>query len=197
MDDRVVVGRHESESGNDRQMRARDTKMRVAIFAALMRYASGPLIWSCSLSRRGRRAASGPRLQVRTADGRPAGLEFPASCRKEGTAPVSSAGPDVRLGRLAYRTAVRSGPPDPHGIPSAPVPHDTSLDGRVTAKTIDYTLPSVRELLTEFRHQRETGEIRPLATPDLSRRNATEPAYLLRVPDAGRVVRGLARGVRP
>ena len=54
-----------------------------------------------------------------------------------------------------------------HGIPSAPVPHDTSLDGRVTAKTIDYTLPSVRELLTEFRHQRETGEIRPLATPDL------------------------------
>jgi dTDP-4-dehydrorhamnose reductase len=57
---------------------------------------------------------------------------------------------------------LRAGPPDPDALPPARVPRDTSLDARATAADIGYELPSIRELLTEFRWQRETGEVRPL-----------------------------------
>ncbi|HJQ46562.1 MAG TPA: sugar nucleotide-binding protein [Amycolatopsis sp.] len=58
---------------------------------------------------------------------------------------------------------IRTGPPDEGALPAAPVPQDTSLDARATAATIDYELPTVRTLLTEFRRQRETGLVQPLA----------------------------------
>ena len=43
---------------------------------------------------------------------------------------------------------LRSGPPDP---PPAPIPYDTSLDARATARTLGHELPSVRELLNALR----------------------------------------------
>ena len=58
---------------------------------------------------------------------------------------------------------IRTGPPDPAGLPQAPVPRDTSLSASATAARIDYELPSVRALLTEFRRQRETGQVQQLA----------------------------------
>jgi len=63
----------------------------------------------------------------------------------------------------AMRTR-RGGPPDASALPAAPVPYDTSLNAGATAAAIVYELPSVRELLSELRRQRKTGEIRPLAT---------------------------------
>jgi dTDP-4-dehydrorhamnose reductase len=52
---------------------------------------------------------------------------------------------------------VRSGPP-PNGADSAmPVPYDTSLTAPGTSRALDVTLPSVRDLLTHFRQERETA----------------------------------------
>lgn len=57
---------------------------------------------------------------------------------------------------------LRSGPPEAGGVPPAPVPYDTSLDARATAAAIGCELPTVRQLLTTFRRQRETGEVQPV-----------------------------------
>ena len=48
------------------------------------------------------------------------------------------------------------GPPDPAALPPAPIPYDTSLDARTTARALARELPSVRELLRLFRAERET-----------------------------------------
>ncbi len=50
---------------------------------------------------------------------------------------------------------LRSGPPDPGGLPPAPVPYDTSLDVRTTARTLGYEAPSLLDLLARFRAERE------------------------------------------
>jgi dTDP-4-dehydrorhamnose reductase len=56
---------------------------------------------------------------------------------------------------------VRSGPP-PDGVDSTvPVPYDTSLTAPGTSRALGVTLPSVRDLLTQFRHERETGTLGP------------------------------------
>lgn len=49
---------------------------------------------------------------------------------------------------------LRSGPPDPAALPPAPIPYDTSLDARVTARALGYEPPSLRELLALFRSER-------------------------------------------
>ena len=49
---------------------------------------------------------------------------------------------------------IRSGPPDPAALPPAPIPYDTSLDARLTARSLERELPSVPELLGEFRAER-------------------------------------------
>lgn len=41
----------------------------------------------------------------------------------------------------------------------APVPHDTSIAATATAAALDASLPSVRELLVELRHEVETGSL--------------------------------------
>jgi dTDP-4-dehydrorhamnose reductase len=58
---------------------------------------------------------------------------------------------------------IRTSAPEPGALPAAPIPYDTSLDARATARAIEYELPSLRELLGAFRHQRETGEVAPQA----------------------------------
>lgn len=50
---------------------------------------------------------------------------------------------------------LRSGPPDAAALPPAPVPYDTSIDARATAATLGCELPTVRELLRRFRHERK------------------------------------------
>ena len=50
---------------------------------------------------------------------------------------------------------LRSGPPDPDALPPAPIPYDTSLDARATARALDREPPSVGELLRQFRLERE------------------------------------------
>jgi dTDP-4-dehydrorhamnose reductase len=66
--------------------------------------------------------------------------------------------------RLARETALvfelddgllRSGPPDPAALPPAPIPYDTSLDARATARALELEPPPVRELLRQFRVERE------------------------------------------
>jgi dTDP-4-dehydrorhamnose reductase len=59
---------------------------------------------------------------------------------------------------------IRAGPPGAGGMMSAPVPYDTTLAAKASAATIGYTLPTVRQLLGEFRRQRETGRIGTVAT---------------------------------
>jgi dTDP-4-dehydrorhamnose reductase len=50
---------------------------------------------------------------------------------------------------------LESGEPDPAALPPAPVPYDTSLDARATARALGREPPSVDELLTRFRSERE------------------------------------------
>jgi dTDP-4-dehydrorhamnose reductase len=50
-------------------------------------------------------------------------------------------------------TLLRFGPPDPHALPPAPVPRDTSLDAQLTAGALGVSLPSLRELLALFRSE--------------------------------------------
>jgi dTDP-4-dehydrorhamnose reductase len=50
---------------------------------------------------------------------------------------------------------LRTGPPDPAALPPAQIPYDTSLDARRTARALGHGLPSVTELLREFRIERE------------------------------------------
>jgi dTDP-4-dehydrorhamnose reductase len=52
---------------------------------------------------------------------------------------------------------LREGPPDPAGIPPAPIPYDSSLVADRTAQAIGYELPAVRELLRRFRAERDGG----------------------------------------
>jgi len=52
---------------------------------------------------------------------------------------------------------IRSGPPDPDAVPPGAVPYDTSLDARATAGVLGVELPSLRELLTRFRAEREAA----------------------------------------
>lgn len=59
---------------------------------------------------------------------------------------------------------IQTGLPPQGVMPPQPVPRDTSLKAQRTAEAIDYQLPSVRQLLEEFRHQSQTGEVRPVAT---------------------------------
>ncbi len=58
---------------------------------------------------------------------------------------------------------LRSGPPDPAALPPAPIPYDTSLDARLTSRALGCDLPSVPELLREFRVERELVVL-PVAT---------------------------------
>jgi len=49
---------------------------------------------------------------------------------------------------------LRSGPPEPEAHPPGPVPYDTSLIAKRTARALETRLPSVRELLALFREER-------------------------------------------
>ena len=54
------------------------------------------------------------------------------------------------------RRALRDfGAPDPHELPPAPVPYDTSLDARATAAALDVELPDVRTMLGRLRAELE------------------------------------------
>ena len=57
---------------------------------------------------------------------------------------------------------VRAGRPELDASISGPVPRDTSLDARRTAKAIGYSLPSIRSLLETLREQRDTGGVAPV-----------------------------------
>jgi dTDP-4-dehydrorhamnose reductase len=79
--------------------------------------------------------------------------------------------PTTRMGlaRQAARafgldeTLLRSGPPDEAALPPAPIPYDTSLDAQLTGRVLERALPSVAELLGEFRDERlRVGQ--PVAT---------------------------------
>jgi dTDP-4-dehydrorhamnose reductase len=45
--------------------------------------------------------------------------------------------------------------------PPMPIPYDTALDASETARRLDYTLPTVRELLHAYRNERATGTLTP------------------------------------
>ena len=49
---------------------------------------------------------------------------------------------------------LEAGEPDPAALPPAPVPYDTSLDARATARALGREPPSLDELLTRFRSER-------------------------------------------
>jgi dTDP-4-dehydrorhamnose reductase len=49
---------------------------------------------------------------------------------------------------------LRSGSPEPDGVPPAPVPYDTSLDARVTARALGREPPTLEDLLARFREER-------------------------------------------
>jgi dTDP-4-dehydrorhamnose reductase len=57
---------------------------------------------------------------------------------------------------------LRAGPPEPEALPPAPIPYDTSLDARSTSSRLGTDLPSVRELLTAYRHELDTAQLHPL-----------------------------------
>src|SRR5713101_7099640 len=67
----------------------------------------------------------------------------------------------VALARQAARafdldeSLIESGPPDQAALPPAPIPYDTSLDARMTARALERELPSIHDLLREFRNERE------------------------------------------
>ena len=56
---------------------------------------------------------------------------------------------------------VRFGPPPDGADSTMPIPYDTSLTAPGTSRALDVTLPSVRDLLTHFRQERETGTLGP------------------------------------
>lgn len=56
---------------------------------------------------------------------------------------------------------LRHGPPGPGDVPPIRVPYDTSLSAEATARALDVELLPVRELLTRFRTERETGALAP------------------------------------
>jgi dTDP-4-dehydrorhamnose reductase len=49
---------------------------------------------------------------------------------------------------------LRSGPPHAAALPPAPIPYDTSLDARATARALGWELPSLSELLAALRVER-------------------------------------------
>jgi dTDP-4-dehydrorhamnose reductase len=54
---------------------------------------------------------------------------------------------------------LRSGPPDPAGLPPAPVPYDTSLDARGTARELGREPPALDDLLLRLRDEREAAGV--------------------------------------
>jgi dTDP-4-dehydrorhamnose reductase len=57
---------------------------------------------------------------------------------------------------------LRSGPPPAAAVPPGTrIPHDTSLTGTATSQALGVELPSVRDQLARFRHERETGSLTP------------------------------------
>jgi dTDP-4-dehydrorhamnose reductase len=62
------------------------------------------------------------------------------------------------------RSLLRSGPPDPGAIGFGPIPYDTSLDARATARSLSRDLPSLDELLVRFQAEYGALESRQLAT---------------------------------
>jgi dTDP-4-dehydrorhamnose reductase len=78
-----------------------------------------------------------------------------------GTFHCCSGEPATRM-ELARRTAafgldaslLRAGPPDHAALPPAPVPYDTSLDARATARALGREPPPLDELLVRFRAER-------------------------------------------
>jgi dTDP-4-dehydrorhamnose reductase len=73
----------------------------------------------------------------------------------------------TRMG-LARRTAavfeldsslLLTGAPDPAALPPAPVPHDTSLDSRATARALRREPPGLDELLARFRGERARARV--------------------------------------
>lgn len=54
-------------------------------------------------------------------------------------------------------TLLRTGPPDEAALPPAPVPFDTSLDARRTARVLGHEAPSVRDLLGLLRDEAGTS----------------------------------------
>jgi len=50
---------------------------------------------------------------------------------------------------------LRSGPPATAALPPAPIPYDTSLDARATARALERELPSLERLLQALRDERE------------------------------------------
>jgi hypothetical protein len=63
------------------------------------------------------------------------------------------------------RERLRSGAPDPVSLLPAPIPYDTSLDARATARAIGAQPPSLTDLLARFRDERAT--LRGLPVPGL------------------------------
>jgi dTDP-4-dehydrorhamnose reductase len=60
---------------------------------------------------------------------------------------------------------LRSGPPPPAAVPTGTrIPHDTSLDAPATSRALGVELPSVRDQLARFRHERGTGTLAPALT---------------------------------
>jgi dTDP-4-dehydrorhamnose reductase len=57
---------------------------------------------------------------------------------------------------------LRAGPPEAEALPPAPIPYDTSLDARRTSARLGTDLPSLRQILTAYRHELETGQLHPL-----------------------------------
>jgi dTDP-4-dehydrorhamnose reductase len=57
---------------------------------------------------------------------------------------------------------LRSGPPPAAAVPPGTrIPHDTSLTAIATSQELGVALPSVRDQLERFRHERETGSLTP------------------------------------
>jgi dTDP-4-dehydrorhamnose reductase len=60
---------------------------------------------------------------------------------------------------------LRSGPPPAAAVPAGTrIPHDTSLDAPATSRALGVELPSVRDQLERFRHERGTGSLAPAPT---------------------------------
>jgi dTDP-4-dehydrorhamnose reductase len=60
---------------------------------------------------------------------------------------------------------LRSGPPPAAAVPAGTrIPHDSSLDAPATSRALGVELPSVRDQLERFRHERGTGSLAPAPT---------------------------------
>jgi len=55
---------------------------------------------------------------------------------------------------------LQNGSPDWSGMVGVPVPKDTSMSARHTAKQLDYPLPDIEQILQLYRWERETGRLK-------------------------------------